>query len=93
MFATNLKKHFSFAQSEDAKDTNRVFLVRGCDSTNNLAWYYVLVDREKCNMFKAQSGTDTLDILQYGTIIRSGYGEEPPKHIKDFMFSEYRFTS
>lgn len=93
MFSSSLKKRLSFTQTEETKATDSVFLVRGADTSGEHAWYYVLVDKNKRAMFKAQSGTDMLDITKFGKVLHSGYGEQPPEHIKKQMLEEYKFSS
>ena len=67
-----------------------VYLVRGMDE-GRPAWHYVLVDKEKIEEFVAQVATGTIDVAEYGKILRSGSGENPSKEIKQTMepFSSY----
>ena len=57
-----------------------VYLVRGKDR-DRVAWHYVLVDRDKIEAFKAKVDTGTIDVADYGEVLYSGWGKDPPKHI------------
>ena len=61
-----------------------VYLVRGKDK-DKPAWYYVLVDKEKEDDFKAKVATGTIDVADYGKIICSGWGENPPAEKKKWV--------
>ena len=81
MFAVKHNKLQSFAQK--AKPASScIFLVRGADTTGHNAWYYIQTGKNKQRLFTAQQGTALLDINRYGTVLYSGYGDEPPTHIK-----------
>ena len=55
-----------------------IYLVRGKDK-GKPAWHYVLVDEKKENQFKAQVATGNIDVAEYGKILYSGWGEDPPE--------------
>ena len=68
-----------------------VFLVRGKDG-DKPAWHYVLVDKEKVEQFKAKIKTGNIDVANYGKVLYSGWGKDPPKEkIKqiDDQFTRY----
>ena len=67
-----------------------VHLVRGKDR-GQPAWHYVLVDEVKVSIFKEKIATDTIDIADYGEVIKSGWGEDPPQSVKDII--DWRFAS
>ena len=58
-----------------------VYLVRGKDK-DKPAWHYVLVDEKKENQFKAQVATGNIDVAEYGKILYSGWGKDPPEEKK-----------
>ena len=66
-----------------------VYLVRGKD-TDKPAWHYVLVDEKKENQFRAQVATGKIDVAEYGKILYSGWGKDPPEETRK-QISE-RFT-
>ena len=61
-----------------------VYLVRGKDK-DKPAWHYVLVDKEKEDDFKTKVATGTIDVADYGKIICSGWGENPPADKKKWV--------
>ena len=84
-------KKGSFVSSLFASRPDCIFLVKGKDTTNRQAWYYVLVDKAKKDMFEGIQGTQSLNLNDYGKIIFSGYGDEPPEDMKKKMEEEYGF--
>lgn len=65
-----------------------VYLVRGKDA-GRAAWHYVLIDRVKLPLFKQKLKTGTLDVSEYGKILYSGWGEDPPQEIVDKIKEQY----
>ncbi len=96
--AQNLKD--SDDQSEDAESTAKyvdpqkralaelIYLVKGIDAGRN-AWYYVLVERLKVSMFLKALNDDIIHLENYGKILFSGYGDEPPADITFQLKEEY----
>ena len=41
------------------------------------------MDKEKVEEFKAQVATGTIDVTEYGQVLRSGWGENPPKEVAE----------
>ena len=74
---------------------NRLRIVRGKDQ-DGLAWHYILLedDIDIQNNFEAHyaeggTHTGTIDLTNYGKILESGFGENPPNDIKDRIEKEY----
>ncbi len=65
-----------------AQISQRVFLVRGTDRGRK-AWHYLLIDEDKYESLEAASKTGSLDVKDYGKILKSAFGEEPPQKVKD----------
>ena len=57
-----------------------LFIVRGEDK-GCPAWHYVLVDEEKLNDYNAQVATGTINVANYGRVLESGLGKDPPEDI------------
>ena len=57
-----------------------VYVVRGKDK-GKPAWHYVLVDKAKVEEFKIQIKTGTIDVANYGKVLYSGWGNDPPENI------------
>ena len=45
------------------------------------AWHYVLIDKEKHDDFKANVATRAITLTDYGRVLESGWGKDPPKDI------------
>ncbi|GHM57960.1 MAG: hypothetical protein sL5_01260 [Candidatus Mesenet longicola] len=78
----------SFADATKRSRADCVFLVRGKDR-GKPAWHYVLVDKDKKEMFLAKSRTGSIDVALYGQILHSGWGEDPPQDIVDKVNKEF----
>ena len=55
-------------------------MIRGKDRSKQ-AWHYVLVDEDKVEAFKSKISSGTIDVADYGKVLKSGWGENPPKDI------------
>jgi hypothetical protein len=71
----------SFTTKLQSSRTDLLYLVTGKDS-DKPCWYYVIVDKIKHEMFKVKVKTDYIFVPDYGTILYSGWGAEPPEDIK-----------
>jgi hypothetical protein len=65
-----------------------IYLVKGVDAGRN-AWYYVLVERLKVQLFLKALNDDIIHLENYGKILYSAYGDEPPQDITDKLKAEY----
>jgi hypothetical protein len=65
-----------------------IYLVKGIDA-NRKAWYYVLVEALKVQLFLKALNDDIIHLEHYGKILYSAYGEEPPAHITKALKDEY----
>ena len=65
-----------------------IYLVKGIDAGRN-AWYYVLVDRLKLQLFLKALNDDIIHLENYGKILYSAYGDEPPVEITNRLKEEY----
>ena len=65
-----------------------IYLVKGVDANRN-AWYYVLVDRLKVQLFLKALNDDIIHLEEYGKILFSAYGDEPPEEITQKLKDEY----
>ena len=70
-----------------SREAKRIFIVNG-----RKAWYYVLLvdDPETIRIFKEKTqgeleGTLSIDVTDYGVVLKSGFGEEPPQEVKDWV--------
>ncbi|MFT6331829.1 MAG: hypothetical protein ACJAW3_000147 [Lentimonas sp.] len=65
-----------------------IYLVKGVDDERN-AWYYVLVQRLKLSMFLKALNDDIIHLENYGEILFSAYGDEPPESVTNKLKAEY----
>ena len=56
-------------------------LVRG-KNQGEKAWWFVRVHPEKFEKYKIAVRTEALDLADYGEILYSGWGENPPEDIQ-----------
>ena len=73
------------------KTLSRLHIVRGTDRGRR-AWHVVLLvdDPETIRIFKEKTqgenaGTQTTNINDYGKSIKSGWGQEPPQEVEDWL--------
>jgi hypothetical protein len=82
--ATNKKA----ADPQKKMQSDLIYLVKGIDAGRN-AWYYVLVERLKLQLFLKALNDDIIHLENYGKILYSAYGDEPPEHITKTLKDEY----
>ena len=58
--------------------TKRFYLVRGKDK-GRAAWHYVLVKKHLLGLFLKRTNGDSLDVADFGDVLRSGWGMDPPE--------------
>ena len=73
--------------------SSRVYLVRGKDR-GKPAWHYVLVvdDQETITKFKEALSSGHLDVADYGQVLESGWGKDPPNDVKEKIDKTYNGT-
>ena len=71
-------------------ESERIFLVRGKDR-GKPAWHYVLLvdDDETIKLFHEKVSSGTVDVANYGYVLKSGWGEDPPNEVKDWIDKSY----
>ena len=62
------------------------YIVRGTDSTKREAWYYVLINPCMERPFKEKNIGDTYNLEDFGKVIVSQYGKNPPIDIDEMIF-------
>lgn len=66
-----------------------IFLVKGIDAGRN-TWYYVLVDPESTAQFKVNLKKDIIRLDDFGKVLLSAYGDEPPASTTAALKKAYR---
>ncbi|XP_013385813.1 ankyrin-3-like [Lingula anatina] len=65
-----------------------LYLVRGKDK-NKPAWHYVLVKRRLHSTFILKTQGGSLDVADYGRVLKSGWGQDPPEDTKTKINEEH----
>lgn len=79
---------------DDDDHQSKLFLVRAKDDTDNRAYYFMLVEKERIAALKsALSGKTPCDLKEYGEIVASGYGEQVPESLKIRMRVEHAWSN
>jgi len=65
-----------------------IYLVKGVDAGRN-AWYYVLVERLKVQLFLKALNDEIIHLENYGKILFSAYGDDPSEEITGALKEEY----
>ena len=79
------KADVSMGYSEDTKE--RIYLVRGKDR-GKPCWHYVLADKHLLGLFLKKTNEGSLDVKDFGTVLRSGWGQNPPAGTIDQILKE-----
>lgn len=71
-------------------EADRVYLVKGEDK-DRPAWYYVLLvdDEDTIVRFKDALNDDIINLENYGRILHSGFGKEPPNDVTYKLKKKY----
>ena len=85
-------KNWKWDDAVSGEMGRNIYIVRG-EYRGRPAWHYVLLssgDEEHVQGFEEQSRTGTIDVADWGYIIVSGWGEDPPHNIRDKVGSYTR---
>ena len=70
--------------------TERFYLVRGKDK-GRAAWHYVVVMKHLLGLFLKRVRGSSLNVADFGAILRSGWGKDPPEGTTDKILEECDF--
>ncbi len=58
------------------------------------AWYYVLLEDDEDNIqtFLTKVNKGSIDVADYGQVLKSGWGEDPPEDIKKWIEDNYKIN-
>ena len=76
------------ASSTSSSQADLIYLVKGIDDGRN-AWYYVMVERLKLSLFQKALNDDIIHLENYGVILSSAYGDEPPADVTEELKKKY----
>lgn len=69
------------------------FKVTGRDVTGEVAWYFILCDKDKKEAFLKHKEGDSYNLEDYGKIIASGYGDKVPEDVQKTLKEKYNFDN
>ena len=70
--------------------TERFSLVRGKDR-GRAAWHYVLVKKHLLGLYLKRTNGGSLDVADFGDVLGSGWGKDPPEGTRDKILKECDF--
>ena len=76
---------------ETSRNDTMVLVTGGQDKVGRSAWYYVQIEPTKTLQFRNTLKTGQLTLTDFGKIIYSGFGENPPEEAKRLMKEMYNF--
>ncbi len=71
--------------------SRHIYLIRGKDITGRQAWYYLRVCRRPPALFEKAVRQGSIQLTDYGEILFSGYGQDPPETIVKTMSEQWGF--
>jgi hypothetical protein len=85
-----LTENYTWHKKSEAE---RTYLVRGKDK-GRPAWHYVLVvdDDETLEMFHTHVKSGNVDVSNFGYVVKSGWGQDPPKAVREEIDQMYNGT-
>ena len=78
-FLLESKADVNMKYNENASE--RIYLVRGKDR-GKLAWHYVQVEKALLPLFLRRTNGGSLDVADFGHILKSGWGKNPPENVR-----------
>ncbi len=79
----------SFIDKIKTSSGDLVYLVRG-DNNGKAVWHYLQVENKaKLPLFLQNIKSDHIDVADYGTVLYSGWGENPPEDIINTINNHY----
>ena len=65
--------------------------VTGIEAKGKPVWHYVLLadDEETIKEFHEKIKQGSLDVINYGQVLKSGWGQEPPEETKKWIKEHY----
>ena len=70
--------------------TDRIYLVRGKDK-GRAAWHYVLAKKHLLGLFLKRTNGGSVNVADFGAVLRSGWGKDPPEGTTDKILKECDF--
>lgn len=82
----------SFVEREIARRGHHVHKLKAKDSTGRWAYYFVLVEPNREQVFlRAMDGDGMINLESFGRVLASNYGEEPSDETRRLLKERYDF--
>jgi hypothetical protein len=79
----------SFVKSTASSANNKLYYIQGIDAAGREAFYYLMVDKLKKQLFLHDSTLQKMDLRHYGKILISGFGTMPSEASLSFLKNEH----
>lgn len=78
----------SYKDALKGEKAELLHLIKGT-AENKKAWYFVEVFKHKLPIFGNAMKNDHVDLVQYGKVLYSGWGDNPPAELVKVVEDEY----
>lgn len=78
----------SFVARLERERDDLLYLIRG-NSGGRRCWYYVLIEPLKRERFLRAVKAGSLDVSDYGQILYSGFGDDPPEDVEESIRNRF----
>lgn len=68
--------------------SGQIYLSQGTYA-GRAVWHYVLVDKMRLPILQKRAQTEAIDLKDFGHILFSGFGEQPPEEVTSFIKQKY----
>ncbi len=84
----------SFVGKLVSQNGHLIHKISGIEEISGLpAYYFIMIDAHKENKFLEDiKNIKNIDLLDYGKVIASCYGDAPSKEVKNFLKENYGFV-
>ena len=82
----------NFTERLTSYDGKEVYIIRGTDIADRLAFYILILNPEMKGLFQALTPDSPANLNDYGTVIASGFGHSIPAFTKSFLMNKYQIN-
>ena len=83
----------NIAKSITSINNELLYLVQGEDRHGREAFYYILVDKLKKEIFLKEIATEMSDLRRFGKILISGFGTEPTEDAQLYLKKKFNLDT
>jgi len=86
----NTVSHKNATHKKQADMANKVIYLSQGHYDGRATWHYLLVNKMKLPLLQREAKLhNTVDLTSYGSIVFSGFGENPPEEVKYYVKKIY----